>query len=61
MAAHSSHSHDDHANKHFEEHESQQHLAEDSEAWNGVTGLLLFIVTIGLALAALTLFLSRNP
>jgi hypothetical protein len=59
MAAHSTH--DDHANKHFEDHESQQHLAEDSEAWNGVTGLLLFIVTIGLALAALTLFLSRNP
>lgn len=60
MAAHSTH--DDHAgDKHFEEHESQQHLADDSEAWNGVTGLLLFIVSIGLALAALTLFLSRNP
>jgi hypothetical protein len=61
MAAHSTHSPDDHASEHFEEHESQQHLAEDSEAWNGVTGLLLFIVTIGLALASLTLFLSRNP
>ena len=59
MAAHS-HS-DDHHDSHFEEHESQQHLADDSEAWNGVTGLLLFIVTIGLALASLTLFLSRNP
>lgn len=59
--AHSTH-HDDHAgDKHFDEHESQQHLNEDSEAWNGVTGLLLFIVTIGLALASLTLYLSRNP
>lgn len=59
MAAHSTH--DDHANTHFEEHEAQQHLNDDSEAWNGVTGLLLFIVSIGLALASLTLFLSRNP
>jgi hypothetical protein len=48
-------------NDHFEEHEAQEHLNEDSEAWNGVTGLLLFIVTIGLALASLTLYISRNP
>jgi len=60
MAAHPTH--DDHAgDKHFDDHESQQHLAEDSEAWNGVTGLLLFIVTVGLILASLTLYLSRNP
>jgi hypothetical protein len=58
----SAHPHtDDHSSSHFDEHESQQHQADDSEAWNGVTGLLLFIVTIGLALASLTLFLSRNP
>ncbi|WP_425613933.1 hypothetical protein NA78x_003779 [Anatilimnocola sp. NA78] len=57
MAAHSPPSHDNH----FEEHEANEHLAEDSEAWNGVTGLLLFIVSIGLSLAMLTLFLSRNP
>ena len=57
MAAHSSPSHNDH----FDEHESNEHLAEDSEAWNGVTGLLLFIVSIGLSLAMLTLYLSRNP
>lgn len=63
MAAHSTHSHDEHAahDKHFEDHESQSHLDEDSEAWNGVTGLLIFIVTIGLILAGLTLYLSRNP
>lgn len=59
MAAHS---HDEHAaDKHFDDHESQQHLSEDSEAWNGVTGLLIFIVSIGLILAMLTLYLSRNP
>jgi hypothetical protein len=62
MAAHSTHPHDEHAaDKHFEDHESQQHLSDDSEAWNGVTGLLIFIVSIGLVLAALTLYLSRNP
>jgi hypothetical protein len=57
MSAHPSPTHNDH----FDEHESNQHLADDSEAWNGVTGLLIFIVTIGLSLAALTLYLSRNP
>jgi hypothetical protein len=56
MAAHS-HS-DDHHDSHFEEQEAQQHMADDSEAWNGVTGLLLFIVSIGLVLASLTLVLS---
>lgn len=57
MASHTTPSHDEH----FEESEANQHLADDSEAWNGVTGLLLFIVSIGLALAFLTLYLSRNP
>ncbi|QDU28749.1 hypothetical protein ETAA8_38540 [Anatilimnocola aggregata] len=57
MAAHQTPTHDDH----FDESESNQHLADDSEAWNGVTGLLLFIVSIGLSLAMLTLYLSRNP
>ena len=59
--AHSTHHDDQAGDKHFDEHESQHHLNEDSEAWNGVTGLLIFIVTIGLMLAALTLYLSRNP
>jgi hypothetical protein len=57
MAAHPTPTHDDH----FEETEANEHLAEDSEAWNGVTGLLIFIVSIGLILAALTLYISRNP
>lgn len=56
MAAHSNPKHDEH----FDEAESNQLLAEDSEAWNGVTGLLLFIVSIGLSLAFLTLYLSRG-
>jgi hypothetical protein len=34
--------------------------AEDSEAWQGVVGILLFIVSIGLVLAVLTLWLSRS-
>jgi hypothetical protein len=33
--------------------------AEDSEAWKNVVGVLLFIVSVGLALAVLTLFISR--
>lgn len=64
MAAPSTHSHTDsqtHDDEHFDETDSNQHLADDSEAWNGVIGLLLFVVTIGLSLAVLTLWLSRNP
>jgi hypothetical protein len=56
MAAHSQ----PEPSKHFEEAEANQHLADDSEAWNGVTGLLLFIVTLGLSLAFLTLYLSSG-
>jgi hypothetical protein len=56
MAAHSQ----PEPNKYFEEAEANQHLADDSEAWNGVTGLLLFIVTLGLSLAFLTLYLSSG-
>jgi hypothetical protein len=31
--------------------------AEDSEAWQGVTGLLLFLVSAGVLLASLTVLL----
>jgi hypothetical protein len=31
--------------------------AEDSEAWRGVTGLLLFLVSAGVLLASLTVLL----
>jgi hypothetical protein len=37
-----------------------EHLAEDSLAWRHVVGLLLFIVSIGLVLAVLTLLLSAS-
>ncbi len=64
MAAPSTHSQTDsnkHSDEHFDEADSHQHLADDSEAWTGVIGLLLFVVSIGLSLAVLTLWLSRNP
>lgn len=44
---------------HFAPEVAQQHLAEDSEAWNGVVTLLLFIVTMGVCLMTATVFLGR--
>lgn len=38
----------------------QEQLAEDSLAWRHVVGLLLFIVSVGLVLALLTLVLSAS-
>ena len=64
MATPSTHSPADskkHGDEYFDEADSHQHLADDSEAWTGVIGLLLFVVSIGLSLAVLTLYLSRNP
>jgi hypothetical protein len=59
--AHSSPSdhHDDHAAwNQFPAEEQQTLLNDDSEAWNGVTTILLTIVAIGLALSFITLWLS---
>lgn len=36
-----------------------EHKAEDSEAWRNVVGVLLLIVSIGLVLAVITVFLTR--
>lgn len=41
----------------FEPAEQAALKAEDSEAWAGVTGLLLFLVTGGVLLASLTVLL----
>jgi hypothetical protein len=39
--------------------ETQKMLhAEDSEAWHGVTGLLIFIISIGLILAIITVMIA---
>ncbi len=38
----------------FREDMRQQQLADDSEAWRAVTGILLTIVSIGAALAVFT-------
>lgn len=32
--------------------------AEDAEAWHGVTGLLIFIISIGLILAVITVSIA---
>ena len=34
-------------------------MAEDSEAWNGVVTLLIFIVSIGVTLMTATVFIGR--
>lgn len=41
----------------FSDETRQQHLAEDSEAWGAVTGILLTIVSIGACLAVLTVWI----
>jgi hypothetical protein len=41
----------------FEPEEQTALKAEDSEAWAGVTGLLLFLVSSGVMLASLTVLL----
>jgi len=41
----------------FEPEEQIALKAEDSEAWQGVTGLLLFLVSAGVLLASLTVLL----
>lgn len=57
MAAHSSSTpvSDDHADT-VEREDPKALMAEDSEAWHGVTGLLIGIVTGGVLLAVWTLF-----
>jgi hypothetical protein len=42
---------------HFEPHEQDALKAEDSEAWTGVTGLLLFLVSGGVLLASFAVLL----
>jgi hypothetical protein len=41
----------------FQPEEQAALKAEDSEAWTGVTGLLLFVVCCGVLLASLTVLL----
>lgn len=41
----------------FDANEQAALRAEDSEAWHGVTGLLLFLVSGGVLLASLTVLL----
>ena len=55
---------DSHATEESTEHQywdkktSDDLLLEDSEAWRNVVGVLLLIVTVGIALAVLTVYLS---
>lgn len=55
---------DPHATEEHSQHQywdqktSDDLRVEDSEAWRGVVGVLLLIVTVGIALAVLTVFLS---
>lgn len=41
----------------FDADEQTTLRAEDSEAWHGVTGLLVFLASVGVVLASLTLLL----
>lgn len=63
----SDHGHNEHASNHdqqffdktFVQEERESLMAEDSEAWNGVTSLLLFIVTLGVCLMTGTVLIGR--
>jgi len=45
----------------FSEAEHAELRAEDSQAWNAVVAVLLFIVSIGLVLAVLTVLNQTAP
>jgi hypothetical protein len=50
---------DDHSDQQFWDRQTSDELRlDDSEAWRNVVGLLLLIVSVGIALAVLTVFLS---
>jgi len=44
----------------FDDAEAEQLAADDSDAWNKVTGILLSIVTVGLFLGLLTVYLIAS-
>jgi hypothetical protein len=59
--SHDSHAHDSHASvfeSNFDNTERQDLMAEDDEAWNGVTGELITIVTGGVILGALGVLMA---
>ena len=43
----------------FAADERETLMAEDSEAWNGVVALLIFIVSVGVTLMTATVFIGR--
>lgn len=58
-SSHSSDHHDEHAAwNQFPTEEKTSLMGEDSEAWNGVTTILLTIVAIGLTLSFITVWLT---
>lgn len=60
MSGHDTKKHDAETfEKTFASDERHLLMAEDSEAWNGVTSLLLFIVTMGVCLMLATVLIGR--
>lgn len=50
---------DDHSDHKFWDRQTSDELRlDDSEAWRNVVGLLLLIVSVGIVLAVLTVYLS---
>ena len=57
--SHTSESSEPHALKASQVEDPQALMAEDSEAWHGVTGLLIAIASVGLVMGVITAYIAR--
>ena len=56
--AHAADAHDSHAADSSQIEDPQALMDEDSEAWHGVTGLLIAIASVGLVMGIITAFIA---